>query len=66
MTAAISRISDINLRLPRQHLKTPVFKCFLAMTRFYSSINGYFGKLLFLMAFSFDFVGIPQTPRPLR
>ena len=32
MTAAISRISDINLRLPRQHLKTPVFKCFLAMT----------------------------------
>ena len=32
MTAAISRISDLNLRLPRQHLKTPVFKCFLAMT----------------------------------
>jgi len=32
MTAAISRISDINLRLPRQYLKTPVFKCFLAMT----------------------------------
>ena len=32
MTAAISRCNNLNSRLPRQHLKTHVFKCFLAMT----------------------------------
>ena len=35
------------------------------MTRFYSSINVYFVKLLILIAFISNFVGIRQTPTPL-
>jgi len=51
--AAISSLYRLFVRLPQSFYS-------FAMTRFYSGMNGYFGKLLFLITFSFNFVGIPQ------